>query len=194
MNKFSCNHAVRGELGRYPLLINVLEMCSKFKRRILSLSDNNLVKLSILDITSCSTDESVYSAEVKKSFWQSRVDHLIQINADSKMVLQNIYSCLWSDLMSNQGSDNKLRTYSRFKSEFELENYIVTVPFNKRKMFTRLRISAHQLTIEKGRHMPIPKKPDIKCNFCEVLQKPMYLSVPEIKSFVSCILYLVSWS
>ena len=166
VNKFSCNHAVRGELGRYPLLINVLEMCSKFKRRILSLSDNNLVKLSILDITSCSTDESVYSAEVKKSFWQSRVDHLIQINADSKIVLQNIYSCLWSDLMSHQSSDNKLRTYSRFKSEFELENYIVTVPFNKRKMFTRLRISAHQLAIEKGRHMPIPKKHDIKCNFC----------------------------
>ena len=33
-------------------------------------------------------------------------------------------------------------------------------------MFTRLRISAHQLAIEKGRHKPIPKKLDIVCDFC----------------------------
>ena len=45
-------------------------------------------------------------------------------------------------------------------------NYIINVPFHKRRMFTRLRISAHNLAIEKGRHMALPKKPDIKCNFC----------------------------
>ena len=39
-----------------------------------------------------------------------------------------------------------------------MENYVVTVPFQKRKMFTLLRISAHQLNIEKGRHMSIQKR------------------------------------
>ena len=51
-----------------------------------------------------------------------------------------------------------------------MENYVVTVPFQKRKMFTRLRISAHQLNIEKGRHMSIPKKPDINCDFCGLVK------------------------
>ena len=91
---------------------------------------------------------------------------MAQISADSKSILKNIYSCLWSNFISNQTCDDKLRTYSKFKSEFEMENYIITIPFQKRKMFTRLRISAHQLAIEKGRHMKIPTRADIKCDFC----------------------------
>ena len=167
VNKYSCNHAVRGELGRYPLLINVLDMCSKFKRRIFALSDDTLVKLSCIDINSCISNIDVYEETVRKFLWQSRVDHLTHISADSKIVLQNIYSCLWSDFISNQTCDDKLRTYAKFKSEFEIENYVINVPFNRRKMFTRLRISAHQLAIEKGRHVKyLPKKADIKCDFC----------------------------
>ena len=166
VNKYSCNHAVRGELGRYPLLINVLDMCSKFRRRIFTLSDNTLVKLSCIDINSCISNKDVYDPTVRKALWQSRVDHLSHISADSKMILQNIYSCLWSDVISNQTCDDKLRTYAKFKSEFEIENYVISVPFHRRKMFTRLRISAHQLAIEKGRHKNLPKKADIKCDFC----------------------------
>ncbi len=82
---------------------------------------------------SCSTDELVYDSDARKSFWQSRVDHLTNISADSKMILQNIYSCLWANLISNQTCDDKLRTYSKFKKEFEMENYVITVPFQKKK-------------------------------------------------------------
>ena len=166
VNKFSCNHAVRGELGRHPLLINVLDACSKFKRRVFALSDNSLAKLSCLDINGTISNKNIYDSTAYKSIWQSRVDHLAQISADSKSILQNIYSCLWANHISNQSCDDKLRTYAKFKPEFELENYVVNIPFYKRKMFTRLRISAHQLAIEKGRHKPIPKKPDIVCDFC----------------------------
>ena len=49
--------------------------------------------------------------------------HLSQIHADSKIVLQNIYSCLWSNFISNQTCDDKLCTYVKFKTEFEIENY-----------------------------------------------------------------------
>ena len=34
VNKYSCKDAVRGELGRFPLLINALDMCSKMKSRV----------------------------------------------------------------------------------------------------------------------------------------------------------------
>ena len=168
VNKFSVNHAVRGELGRYPMLINVLDMSVKFKKRVLILSNDNLVKKSCLDLNASFCDKNLYEQSAKKSSWLSRIDHLSRIGLcdQTKPLLQNIYSCLWNDLMSNQTCDNKLRTYAKFKKEFELENYIITVPFSKRRMFTKLRISSHQLAIEKGRHMRVPQDDNIKCNFC----------------------------
>ena len=168
VNKFSVNHAVRGELGRYPMLINVLDMSTKFKKRILSLSNDSLVKKSCLDINESVQDSNLYEPSVKKLCWQARIDSLSNIGVaeQTKLLLQNIYSCLWNDLISNQTCDDKLRTYSKFKQEFELENYIVSVPFSRRRLFTKLRISSHHLAIEKGRHMPLPKRDDIKCDFC----------------------------
>ena len=168
VNKFSVNHAVRGELGRYPMLINVLDMCTKFKRRVLSLSNDNLLKKSCLDINASISDTHLYEQCAKKLSWQSRVDYLsgIGLGERTKSLLQNIYSCLWNDFMSNQTCDDKLRTYAKFKTEFELENYIISVPFARRRDFTKLRISSHQLAIEKGRHKPLPQRDDIKCNFC----------------------------
>ena len=34
-------------------------------------------------------------------------------------------------------------------------------------MFTKLRISSHNLAIEKGRHSKIPQSNDILCDFCK---------------------------
>ena len=168
VNKFAVNHAVRGELGRFPMLINALDLCTKFKKRMSSLSDENLVKKSCLSLNEALSDETLYESEDKKLTWQSRTDHLIYlgVSEQTKYMLQNVYSCLWNDLISNQTCDNKLRTYAKFKQEFELEDYIISVPFSKRRMFTKLRISSHQLAIEKGRHIKIPDRDDIKCNFC----------------------------
>ena len=169
VNKFSVNHAVRGELGRFPMLINVLGMCTKFNKRVSALPDNNLMKKSCIELANSLNNQDLYDKhDIEKRSWQSRVNHLSQIGLgeQTKLLIQNIYSCLWSDLMKNQTCDNKLRTYAKFKKEFELENYVITVPLYKRKMFTKLRISSHSLAIEKGRHKKVPNSTSIKCNFC----------------------------
>ena len=50
-------------------------------------------------------------------------------------------------------SGNKLRMYCQFKKHFYMENYILSIPaLNKRKNFTKLRISAQQLQSELGRY------------------------------------------
>ncbi len=61
---------------------------------------------------------------------------------------------------------NKLRTYNKFKSEFEMEKYLkIKMNLNHRKALTRIRISAHDLHIERGRYLNLP--PDSrKCPFC----------------------------
>ena len=68
--------------------------------------------------------------------------------------------------ISNISINKKLRTYAKFKFSFGIENYVKAFNLSKRKMFTRLRISSHNLAIEKGRHLRIPKSDDIVCNFC----------------------------
>ena len=50
----------------------------------------------------------------------------------------------------------KLKIYSKFNLQFELEKYLIILKnVNERSNLTSLRISAHNLNIEKGRH----KKP-----------------------------------
>ena len=144
-------------------------MCTKFNKRVSALPDDNLMKKSCLELTNSLNDRNLYDEhDTEKRSWHSRVNHLshIGLGDQTKLLIQNIYSCLWNDLMNNQTCDNKLRTYAKFKKEFELENYVITVPLYKRKMFTKLRISSHTLAIEKGRHKKVPNRIDIHCNFC----------------------------
>lgn len=56
----------------------------------------------------------------------------------------------WREYIS--GESSKLKVYSTFKKNFEIENYILRNSFNVRHNFSKLRISAHNLYVETGRH------------------------------------------
>ena len=62
----------------------------------------------------------------------------------------------------------KLRTYAKFKTTFNLKNYLLSIKcINSRILFTKLRISAHDLLIETGRYTK-PKKTPVENNrFCK---------------------------
>ena len=167
VNKYSCKDAVRGELGRYPLLISALDMCSKMKSRVFTLPNDNLVKLSCLDMYENLSNHVLYNGNALKDSWLARTNKLDAITSGcTKVSLQNVYKEKWELFISNISRNKKLRTYAKFKSSFEMENYVITLNLSKRKMFTKLRISSHNLSIEKGRHLKIPKSDEIVCNFC----------------------------
>jgi hypothetical protein len=90
-----------------------------------------------------------------------------------RTLMEDDYSKLWLDKI-NKTTDgslngNKLRTYASFKNTFNIENYLlVTDCKQKRSSFTRLRISAHNLMIEKGRHKrPKLEVKDRTCIYCK---------------------------
>lgn len=58
-------------------------------------------------------------------------------------------------------------TYAKIKIDFKLEQYLLHLPIQLRRNFTKLRISAHQLASEIGRYSK-PKIPFEKrlCQFC----------------------------
>ena len=83
--------------------------------------------------------------------------------------LQFIYETKWHEQINGDVTNShKLRTYCTFKYHFGLENYLKqNIPVNKRKNFSKLRISAHTLAIETGRYTR-PKTPVEmrKCQNC----------------------------
>ena len=75
------------------------------------------------------------------------------------------YEVYWKNLVTDENS--KLRMYAKIKHHFRLEPYLTQLQGDKRKLLTKLRISNHDLAIEKGRHT-IPKTPITEryCNQC----------------------------
>ena len=74
---------------------------------------------------------------------------------------------------------SKLRTYKEFKTEIGLENYLEIISCERDRInLSRLRLSNHQLMIEKGRHQKIPKKQRF-CPICpnEIEDKVHFLTV-----------------
>jgi hypothetical protein len=65
---------------------------------------------------------------------------------------------------------NKLRTYATFKESFTYENYLdYNVDFRRRRLITKLRISAHRLEMEMGRYHSSRIKPENRiCKFCDM--------------------------
>ena len=143
VHKKSTNDAVRGELGRYPLLIKILDYSYRYFRKINSSSSDTLVRLSCDD----NDIRSLYHS------WYNSISRLVDVfNQSHSFVndMNNVYSKHWTVMM--QSCTGKLRTYSQFKKQFALENYIIQFPLHLRRNFTRLRISAHNLAIETGRY------------------------------------------
>ncbi len=80
----------------------------------------------------------------------------------------------------NQGcpqviAQSELRTYCKFKTQFQMEKYLSLPNKNQRASISRFRMSSHPLAIEIGRHSR-PKVPEDKrlCTKCWVVQNEMH--------------------
>ena len=70
------------------------------------------------------------------------------------------------------GNDNKLCTFSYVYNEFRLQSYLsLSLPKQITKELTKMRISSHDLLIEKGRYFrPKISRNDRKCSTCQVVE------------------------
>ena len=76
----------------------------------------------------------------------------------------------FSFFIDNIGDNSKLRTYKLFKKNFEVEEYLKVecIPLAYRHLFCAIRISAHDLEIERGRYGAKHVKPeDRMCKLCK---------------------------
>ena len=87
-----------------------------------------------------------------------------KIHVNNKLI-QKYFLNEWEKNLQMHG-DGKLCSYVLLKNNFGREGYLSIVKsFEKRSRLTRLRVSAHSLRIEKGRHQGIPRH-DRTCTRC----------------------------
>ena len=119
----------------------------------------------------------------KENIWLRMLSHTNienpnQLCKQITSVFNEKYSVPWKDVIdngissTNQNGGNKLRTYCTYKQSYCRENYLCMIKCKEtRSRFTRLRVSAHNLMIETGRHLkPKLNVEDRVCTACHIIE------------------------
>lgn len=199
VHRKSSNAAVRAELGRRPLILDLLARSAKYWLVMSAANNNSLANIAYNDLLFQTSNninlKSPNWAESIKNMWTLCNLNGVWENHGTKYKhktlrllktsLYQIYDNSWWSLINND--DSKLRTYKTFKFHPSLENYILEVPdVQKRKEFTKLRISSHQLQIELGRYTK-PRKTPVENRICKLCNSQEVET--EQHFFMSCPLY-----
>ena len=178
VHKKASRLAVLGELGRHPILIRTISHCLNYKLNLYKHSDQESILGNVMVEMRAMADQS-------QDCWLTRVQKMEKLLNTPKLPslsltsgkilltdLKQKFETLWKQKISEQKSGpdginhNKLRTYSTLKNSFCLEPYIKLVKNRSQRMhITRLRISAHNLNIERGRYQGIAIEQRV-CKYC----------------------------
>ena len=178
VHKKSSRLAVLGELGRHPLLIKSLAHCLNYKLNLNNKRDSDSILGNVMVEMRAMADQS-------QDCWLTRVNKMEKLlnipnlpglsRTSGKTILTDLklkFETFWKRKLTEEkiGSDNinhnKLRTYSDLKNNFNIEPYIKLVRNRSQRMhITRLRISAHNLNIERGRYKGLTIAQRV-CKYC----------------------------
>lgn len=168
-----------GELGRHPMRIQRKIIIIKYWLKIISADNNLLIKQVYMSLKQDADNNLSYNGknwayQVKKildeigmsNIWSNQNTLGYDINLNSiKLRILDIYKQCW---YANINNSSRLETYCVFKHDFGLEDYLSIVNINKYRIaLTKFRISSHNLEIEIGRHLNIPRE-DRKCKQCNM--------------------------
>ena len=211
VNRSAVNLAVFSELGVIPISIDALKLTVGFWLHLVNSHDSSLVnKAYNLNYTlnlSFSNKMRILFEKISFSHvWQN------QNTFHKNKLLKAVYNKLKDNFLNfwrtgiardPEKGKNKLRTYSKLKSDFELEKFLLlNVQKNILSNFVKLRVSNSSLYIEKGRHLNIPLDNRIcpvcksnvedefhfviECNKLEPLRTKLYTDISDIvPSFLS---------
>lgn len=177
VNSKSTLDAIYGETGRFPLYIETLVGMLKYHVR-LSKSTHSLAYQAKL-VSENLHQEGTNSWISPLSFALS--DLGLDFNITSPHIFRNALQAKFIHAWEKRVlTSKKLRTFITFKSHFRLEPYLKHIKNrSKRAQVCRLRVSAHNLEIETGRHKNI----DASLRFCKFCPN----SIEDEKHFlISC--------
>ena len=178
----SCNVAILGDLGRFPMKIFAMKRCMKFWLRILKLREDRYVKLCYNMLVFYDNHGYVnWATYIRKNLYSNGFGYVWEAqNVDSEALflskyllrIKDQYLQTWTDLCNNNNKLNKL--YIHIKPSFGLEKYVNGLEFVKfKRCIASFRSSSHNLMIEKGRHLGIPRE-ERYCAYCKNIIEDEY--------------------
>ena len=164
VNKTASNLAVLGKLGMIPCSVDAIKLAEGFWHHVVNSKGTSLIRKIYDTIINCS---GWYSSKIKWLFDKIRFGHVWENqNTFSKnrltfsvnKKLKEDYIKFWKDKLSLDGSEekgNKLRTHSKLKEKYEIENFL-KLDIVRSDFSNFIRISRNStLMIEKSRHRKI---------------------------------------
>ena len=179
VKKNTSNLGCRAELGRFPLILEIYISIIKYWVRLIKLpSDRLVVEALNTNLNIQSQGCFSWTTLVKFILKQADMEHIWttkntqnenQFIKNLKQKLQNKYTEMFLNLINKDKSNtsqNKLRTYRIVKHNHNKEKYLSEIKNqNIRAAVAKLRLSSHNLLIEKGRHFKL-KVEDRVCPHC----------------------------
>ena len=180
----STNMAIYAELGRTPLIVQIAKLVVKYWFRIKSsLFSNTLVGKAAnvcMELNLKSTIFRKYALQLcggENCDSQTELSNLQTELSDTekgnvchyvKRRFKEAFILYWAEQFQPVENTGKLRTFRKIKKHFECEKYLNEISnFKYRQAVTKLRISAHKLTVETGRYNNVPYN-DRLCRLCEL--------------------------
>ena len=192
----TCTAAVYGEVGRFPVHLTAMVNVIKYWIRILNADNNSLLKKAYMTIkhlddaghkTWASLVRGILAKYNFDDVWENP-QPFIQ-NGGKSLILQlkeQIFGKFIHDWSLQITNFPKLRSYILYKNEFRLETYLLEIKdFKLRRVIAKLRLSSHDLQIEKGRfeHKKVEDRLCLKCGIGEIED--------EQHALLECLLYNV---
>ena len=167
VNKTSCNYAVRLELGRLPLYINIICRVLNYFYNVVNRGEKSIVNMALM-LHKCNNTS-----------WYTFIENILEytgfnINNFSKYCIKKSYVSIFRKLktkieeiyLSKIVEGSRLKLYSQIKRCLTLEKYLTVCDPSVCKYVTKIRISSHKLPIETGRYKNIQPENRL-CSLCK---------------------------
>ena len=193
VNHNSSNLVIQAETGRYPLILRQKVKTMKYWMKILSLTDESLVEILyniLYDLnnrgfkTWVTNIESMLYEAGMDNIWKDQACDMNICNKFKTLIFTN-YSIYCMRSINCSITNPKLRTYCKFKHDFSMEPYLLSIlDFKIRRQLSRFRLSNHSLCIEKGRHqrpkMVVEKRLCVLCGTNQIEDEFHFLCVCKV--------------
>lgn len=172
VSKKAPNIGIYGETGRFPLAIDAVVSSIKYWLRIENLEGTqSLISNAYNEMQSIENCDNTFYHNMKYFVAKYNINNALSpkyICYKVRQALNENYIQYWKDkLFENPVKyGNKLRSYRTYKNTFQREEYLKLNSKQLRGEFARLRLSAHDLQIERGRYVKGDKRKEPEERLC----------------------------
>ena len=161
VHRKSSNLGSYGDTGRYPIIFNAIKISSDYFTRVTLLDPDRLVHKAYLEQQRLELDWFTNSSKILALFGNGMSPRM------STNVIRNLQFDFIKYWKLGVESSPKLDFYKTLKSDFSREKYLKLKNYDYRRALSKIRFSAHNFEIERGRYTtPITPRSERFCKFC----------------------------